>query len=299
MCPVACPAPDAPVPAPPTLETACALRRRTLMATGLGRRLLAVGGVTAAIAADPAPAPPPAIKLHLANGRVPADALAAGPIAGQLDAPHLHHRAGQPAQAPAATALDTGDPELVIVLGGPVAISDHVIDQVETATGLAATDQPGPAGGIVGTAGPDRFATAAAVADLLAAYDPAYLPVTAQAVDADTLDGKQAPTPSPRQATTTTATTWAADGKAQTARARRHRRRRRHPRRQGQLRSCCFPTALPAGPHAGRGGVYDVSTELEPDFAEKQDIAGPLGRVHLLRRVARIGPDSALHRGRR
>ena len=73
-----------------------------------------------------------------------------------------------------------------------MAISDHVIDQVETATGLAATDQPTPAGGIVRAAGPDRFATAAAVADLLAAYDPAYLPVTAQAVDADTLDGKHA-----------------------------------------------------------------------------------------------------------
>ncbi len=165
------------------------LPRRTFAATATVA-LLAAAGVTAAVAADPAPAPPPAIAF-LANGRVPADALAAGPIAGQLGAPiYTTEQASLPDST--ATALDTGDPELVIVLGGPVAISDHVIDQVETATGLAATDQPTPAGGIVRAAGPDRFATAAAVADLLAAYDPAYLPVTAQAVDADTLDGKHA-----------------------------------------------------------------------------------------------------------
>ena len=65
-------------------------------------------------------------------------------------------------------------------------------------------------------AGPDRFATAAAVADLLAAYDPAYLPVTAEAVDADTLDGKHA------DAFASTghdhdSDYLAADGKAQTA----------------------------------------------------------------------------------
>ncbi len=163
------------------------LPRRTFAATATVA-LLAAAGVTAAVAADPAPAPPPAIAF-LANGRVPADALAAGPIAGQLGAPiYTTEQASLPDST--ATALDTGDPELVIVLGGPVAISDHVIDQVETATGLAATDQPTPAGGIVRAAGPDRFATAAAVADLLAAYDPAYLPVTAQAVDADTLDGQ-------------------------------------------------------------------------------------------------------------
>ena len=160
--------------------------RRTFVATGLAGAL-AIGGVTAAIAADPAPDGPPAIAF-LANGRVPADALAAGPIAGQLGAP-IYTTEQHTLSPEASAALDAGDPQLVIVLGGTVAIADTVVDQVEAATGLTVTDTPTPDGGIIRAAGANRFATATAVADLLAAYDPAYLPVGNQAVDADTVDG--------------------------------------------------------------------------------------------------------------
>ena len=118
------------------------LPRRTFAATATVA-LLAAAGVTAAIAADPAPAPPPAIAF-LANGRVPA--RTPWPPAPSPDSSAPPYYTTEQASLPdsTATALDTGDPELVIVLGGPVAISDHVIDQVETATGLAASDQPTP-----------------------------------------------------------------------------------------------------------------------------------------------------------
>lgn len=162
--------------------------RRTIVATSMAA-VMAVAGVTAAIAADPAPAPPPKIAF-LANGIVPADALAAGPIAGQLGAPvYTTHQDTLPAGT--ATALDDYDPELVVVMGGPVAISDTVVNQVSAATGLpTVAPSPVPASGVVRAAGGDRFETATIVADLLAAYAPAYLPVDLQAVDADLLDGK-------------------------------------------------------------------------------------------------------------
>lgn len=161
--------------------------RHTFVATGLVA-LLALAGVTAAIAADPAGDPPPRIAF-LANGIVPADALAAGPVAGQLGAPVFTTQPDD-LSTPAAEGLDDYNPELVIVLGGPVAITDGVVNQVSSVTGLAIQSAtPPPSSGIVRAAGPDRFATAKVVADLLAAYDPAYLGVDLQAIDADLLDG--------------------------------------------------------------------------------------------------------------
>lgn len=107
--------------------------------------LLATAGVTAAIAADPADPPPPRIAFQ-ANY----------------------------------------DPALVVVMRGPVAISDAVVAAVAEATQLDVVDAaPTPDTGVVRAAGGDRFETATVVADLLAAYAPAYLPVGRQAVDAD------------------------------------------------------------------------------------------------------------------
>ena len=162
--------------------------RRTFVATSMVA-LLAVAGVTAAIAADPAEPPPPRIAF-LANGIVPADALAAGPIAGQLGAPIY---TTQPDVLPAGTAgaLGAYGPELVVVLGGPVAIHDTVVTQVAAATGLdAVAPSPTPTAGIVRAAGGDRFETATIVAKLLEAYAPAYLLTDLQAADADLLDGQ-------------------------------------------------------------------------------------------------------------
>lgn len=163
--------------------------RHTFVATGLVA-LLALAGVTAAIAAGPAGDPPPRIAF-LANGIVPADALAAGPIAGQLGAPLFTTQPDTLSQ-PAADGLDDADPELVIVLGGPVAVSDTVVNQAAAVTGLTVVADPDsrPDAGIVRAAGQDRFETAQIVAQLLGAYDPAYLGVDLTAVDADLLDGK-------------------------------------------------------------------------------------------------------------
>lgn len=162
--------------------------------SGARRTIVAVAAVTvlAATAAVAAPAtdPPPRIAF-LANGVVPADALAAGPIAGQLGAPIYTTPRTHLSEASAA-GLDAHDPELVIVLGGPVAISESVVDQVASVTGLARADGASPDAGIVRAAGEDRYATARAVADLLDTYAPAHLPVDARAADADRLDGHDA-----------------------------------------------------------------------------------------------------------
>ena len=134
--------------------------------------LLAIAGVTAAIAADP---PPPRI-VFVANGRVPADALAAGPTAGQLGAPIYTTEQDSLPQA-TSDALDAYNPQLVIVLGGPVAISDNVVNAIAAVTGLPTVDPtPPPSSGVVRAAGADRFATAAAIGDLLGDYNPAALP---------------------------------------------------------------------------------------------------------------------------
>ncbi len=138
--------------------------------------LLAIAGVTAAIAADP---PPPRIAF-VANGRVPADALAAGPTAGQLGAPIYTTEQDSLPQA-TSDALDAYNPQLVIVLGGPVAISDNVVNAIAAVTGLPTVDPtPPPSSGVVRAAGADRFATAAAIGDLLGDYNPAALPADAQ-----------------------------------------------------------------------------------------------------------------------
>lgn len=161
------------------------LATMALVATGIAAGL-AVGGSGTVD-------PPPRIAF-LANGIVPADALAAGGIAGQLGAP-LFTTTQDVLQVAARDGLVALDPELVIVLGGPVAISDAVVAEVADATGLTVTTAEAARDGIVRVAGGDRYETARAVAELLTSYAPAYLPVGATArgaVDADLLDGLDA-----------------------------------------------------------------------------------------------------------
>ncbi len=72
-----------------------------------------------------------------------------------------------------------------------MAISDNVVNAIASVTGLPTVDPtPPPSSGVVRAAGADRFATAAAIGDLLGDYNPAALPADAQAVDSDLLDGK-------------------------------------------------------------------------------------------------------------
>ena len=71
-------------------------------------------------------------RVLLATGRSFADALGAGAVAGRLGAPVL---LVQPTQLPEATRAELVrlDPAAVTVLGGPAAVSDAVVAQVEAA----------------------------------------------------------------------------------------------------------------------------------------------------------------------
>lgn len=119
--------------------------------------------------------------VFLANGRVPADALAAGPIAAFVGSP-IYTTEANTLAAPALNAIRNEAPDLVIVLGGPVAISDTVVQQLATGTGLSIV--PTATGavtqstrGIARVAGETRFDTAEAVGKLLQVFLPASLPL--------------------------------------------------------------------------------------------------------------------------
>lgn len=174
--------------------------RRTFLTLLASICLVATGVVAGhALGGTGTISPPPRIAF-LANGINPADAVAAGGIAGQLGAP-LFTTGPDALQAAARGGLIAYEPELVIILGGPIAIAESVANEVAAALGLAVTTAVAPTDGIVRVAGENRFETAAAVAELLALYDPAYLPVDATALgaidaatadDADLLDGLDA-----------------------------------------------------------------------------------------------------------
>jgi putative cell wall-binding protein len=113
----------------------------------------------------------------LANGTVPFDALAAGPLAaGQL----LPVLLTTPNAVPAATqsALDDLDIRQVIILGGTSAVSNAVADDL-TRSGRA----------VRRIAGTDRMETAVAVADLIveAGYNPTRVALVSATVPADAL----------------------------------------------------------------------------------------------------------------
>lgn len=170
--------------------------RRTIITLVSTMALLATGVVAGvALSGTGTVAPPPRIAF-LANGINPADAVAGGAIAGQLGAPIFTTNPGVLEDA-ARTGMVAYAPDLIIVLGGPVAIADAVLVSLSDATGLSivAASTTNPRAGITRVAGDTRYDTAAAVAKLVAAYAPAYLPVDATAlgaVDADTLDGLDA-----------------------------------------------------------------------------------------------------------
>lgn len=162
---------------------------RLLVTLTAGTALVATG-VVAGLAAGTGTVDPPPRIAFLANGLNPADALAAGPIAGRLGAPMFTTDPASLSDG-AAAGLEDYDPELVIALGGPVALTHDVLLEVRDATGLAllpdnTTDEDE---GVVRVFGESRFDTAQAVAELINAFSPGFLPVDATALEADTLDG--------------------------------------------------------------------------------------------------------------
>ncbi len=85
------------------------------------------------------------------------DALTAGPLAATLDAPLLTV-SDDGASAAVRTALDELDPDALTVVGGPAAVPEAVVDEAAAAAGV-------PDDAVARVSGPDRFATAAAVAE--------------------------------------------------------------------------------------------------------------------------------------
>ena len=154
------------------------MRTRHLL-TGLVALTL-IGTATVAIAAGD---PPPRIAF-VARSDNPADALAAGPIAGQLGAPLF--TTPPTSLAPEAQAgLGAYGPDLVIITGGEGAVSPEVERSIETALGL-------PDDKLVRASGPNRHATAAAIVDLLGTYNPAWLGIGGTSADTDAVGGTPA-----------------------------------------------------------------------------------------------------------
>lgn len=157
-------------------------RTRLTAAIATAATSLLVGSGVALATGSPTPTAPPRIAF-VANAFNPADALAVGPIAGQLGAPLFTTSASSLSDG-AEMGLTTYAPELVLVAGGPGAVADVVLDEIRTATGLTgdAVDRVFGAG---------RTETAAALAQVFEerGIDPAFLPVGATATDADLLDG--------------------------------------------------------------------------------------------------------------
>lgn len=109
-------------------------------------------GTAAATARSAFPAAPVPVAF-IATGQAFADALAGGPVADLLGGPILPvTSAGLP--APIRTELTRLRPARIVVLGGPDAISDAVVAQLDGFT----------AGTVTRMAGGNRYATAARVA---------------------------------------------------------------------------------------------------------------------------------------
>lgn len=132
----------------------------------------------------------PVDVVYVASGRNFPDALVGGGLAVSMGAPML---TVEPSRIPdaTATALTSLDPDRIIVLGGPGAVSDDV------ATALAAYARSGVVERIEGA---DRHGTAAAIADALPdkvadadhldGLDSTDFIRTTDDLDADTLDGR-------------------------------------------------------------------------------------------------------------
>lgn len=137
------------------------MRRRTFMHAFLLATLVLALGIGSAVARD---AGPETRFAFVARGDVPADAIAAAPIAARLDAPVLLTRSDTLVDAAATGLVDQG-PDVVVLAGGELALSAAVFEAVEDAV---------PDAEVRRVSGSDRFATATALAQLIREYEPAF-----------------------------------------------------------------------------------------------------------------------------
>ncbi|NLG20627.1 MAG: ExeM/NucH family extracellular endonuclease [Actinomycetales bacterium] len=101
--------------------------------------------------------------VYVASGVEFADSLAAGPLAGLEDDPILLTKPGALPNVTIA-ALAALDPDHIVVLGGPTAVSDDVLAALQ-----------GHADTVERVSGEDRYATAAAVASRIAPSDTVFV----------------------------------------------------------------------------------------------------------------------------
>jgi hypothetical protein len=152
-------------------------RRPLTTALSIAIILLLATGVT--FAASSGVIEPPPRTAFLARADNPADALAAGPIAGRMGAPLLTTYP-ETLDPEAEQGLVAYGPELVVLTGGAAALAPAVEARVRTVL---------PAATVRRVAGTTRTETARLVAELIDEYPPGFLPVEAKAADADLLDG--------------------------------------------------------------------------------------------------------------
>jgi hypothetical protein len=148
-------------------------------------------GIIGAVAAGTGTvAPPPKIAFVTTNANVAPDALTVGPMAGRLGAPLFitdKDNLGEDTK----NALVAYDPQLIIIAGGPNTVTDAVLAQIAAATGLDIKEfDDKPSSGIIRAFGSGRDQTAAKLSELIANYNPKFLPTDATAADSDLLDGK-------------------------------------------------------------------------------------------------------------
>jgi hypothetical protein len=162
------------MPAPPVPRRLITITSALLVAVLLG--------AIAASAAGTGTVEPPPRTAFVARADNPADALAAGPIAGRLGAP-LFTTPSNVLDAQAREGLVAYAPALIILTGGTAALSADVEAQVSAAV---------PGATVRRVFGAGRTETARRLAELIGEYNPAFLPVDATALDSDHLDGYDA-----------------------------------------------------------------------------------------------------------
>jgi putative cell wall-binding protein len=150
------------------------LPRRGVTALSLTIVVVLLGGMLSAYAAGTGTVDPPPRTAFLARADNPADALAAGPVAGRLGAP-LFTTPSDVLDVHAREGLVAYDPELVILTGGPAALGAGVEDAVRAALPQATVRRVFGAG---------RTETARRLAETIDEYNPGFLPVDATALEA-------------------------------------------------------------------------------------------------------------------
>ncbi|WP_256839973.1 cell wall-binding repeat-containing protein [Ornithinimicrobium faecis] len=142
--------------------------RLSLLVAGV----LAVVLVTTTLARGPAEAlDGPVDVVYVADGRNFPDSLAGATLAATAGAPLLMVKSELPVPSETTAALAVLDPDRIVILGGPLAVSDEVAEALEP---YATT------GTVTRLFGATRYGTAAAIADALP--DKVH--------DADLLDGQ-------------------------------------------------------------------------------------------------------------